>query len=133
MEKRKSNTFLYFVASVGLVIVAIIFTTLVDKVKSPETSEDIRARATNSSALKFTATVSSIDEVEGTLTVDNLQFADKGRSTTIKTLGSWKVTPPRNFRLSAVASGSRIMLSVIPTTFQTASHTFTASEITLNR
>ena len=133
MPPKKNSSLLYFLASVGLVVVAIIFTAVVDRVRSPQSAADIRARAGQSRALKFTAVVSEVDEAEGTLTVDNLRFADQGRSATIKTLGTWKVTPPARFRLTSVAPGSRVTLSVNPTTFQATTHSFTATEITVNR
>lgn len=133
MPSKKNSSLLYFLASVGLVIIAIVFTAVVDRVRSPAPSTDIRARAGKSLALKFTAVVSEVNEVEGILTVDNLRFAGQERGAATKTLGTWKVTPPPRFRLSSVAPGSRITLAVNPTTFQTTTHSFTATEITLNR
>lgn len=130
---KSNNSLLYFLASVGLVLITIVFTTIVDRTSSTQNGTDIRARAAASATLKFTATVSAVDSAQGTLTVDNLRFTNKTQGDIGKTLGTWKIIPPRGFILSSVKPGSKVTLSVNPKTFQITSHTLTSTAISVTR
>lgn len=130
---KSDHSFYYFLASVGLVLITVIFTTVVDRTQSNQGGTDIRARAADPSVLKFTATVSAVDNTERTLTVENLRFANKETGGIPEALGTWKVFPPRGFILSSVKPGSKVTLSVNPKTFQITSHTLTSTAISVTR
>ena len=128
MQPKKSNTLPYILGSMGLIVVAIIISSIVNRSKNPQSSQDIRSRASAPSLVKVTGTVNQIDEVEGTILVDNLQFEDSTKS-----LGTWTVTPPLNFQLSSVFPDARITITVSPPTMLAETRTLTATEITISR
>lgn len=123
--KDKGNSMLYFVGSVLLIIVAIVFTAILDSTRGSEPSGDIRARAGNLSTVNMSGTISSADETQGVLVVDNLQF----KRGTKKNLGTWTVTPPASYTLSRAVPGKKITLAVDPTTFIAMTHTLTATSL----
>jgi hypothetical protein len=121
---KKSNILL-FGGSVGLIIAAIVMTTLIDFSRSnKKTVVPVRASKTVSSMV-FTGTVSSYQESENILIVDDVRFVDSKD----KTLGTWRVTPPASFNASAYTIGAKIRITANPVTFQIAEKTLSAYEI----
>lgn len=117
-----------FVGSVMFAILAVGFITLLGSTNRQST-EDVRAKAGATATLKLTGTVSSVDATKGILIVDGMQFLDQ----TGGSLGTWTVTPPQSFSLTSVSPGIRVTITVNPTTFIAASHTVTATQITVSQ
>lgn len=126
----KSKNALLF-GSVGLIVLAITVTTILERTKQTAGGEDVRARASATGTLTMKGIVSAVDETKGVVIVDNVQFEDQ--ATTGKNLGTWTVTPPKTFSLASLYSGAKIALTVKPTTFLAATHTLTATEIKVIR
>ena len=76
---KKWGTLLF--GTFGLILLATGLVAVIHSIKSPTTStSDIRARASAGQALKFNATIASIDEASGTIIVENVYMADVSRS-----------------------------------------------------
>lgn len=125
------NSIIFFVGSVFFVLLGILVITILSTRQSNTDTQDVRARAAVSAALKFTGVVNSIDDSSGTLIVDDLQFENAQEGT--KSLGTWTVTPPASFNLSSVSPGSRVTISVVAETFIATSHTMEATAIVPTR
>ncbi len=117
-----------FVGSVVFVILAIGFISLLGSTRSSAPATDTRAKAGITATLKLSGIVSSIDDTKGVIIVNNLQFLDATSN-----LGTWTVTPPSGFIIGSVGPGSRVTLTVNPTTFLAASHTLTATQIKIEK
>lgn len=122
---NKSNTLLLFIASVGLILIAIVFSSVIDKSKNGDSRPDTRARASKAASMNFLGTVKSFDPATNILTVDNLMFEDSNN----KSLGLWTVTIPKNFNSASFPDGTKIKIAANPVTFQVSSKTLTALEI----
>jgi len=122
--KPKGNAILYFVGSVLLIVAAIIFVAILDNVRGSDTS-DPRVRADATSTVKMSAVIMGVDETQGVVLIDNLQF----RSGIKKNLGTWTVTPPAGYSLSRAVVGKKVTLTVDPTTFIATTHTLSATSI----
>jgi hypothetical protein len=120
--KSRSGTLLLFVGSVVLIIVAIVFTAVIDRSKK----NDSRSRAATASTIILTGLVENYDPQANILIVGNVKFAD----TNGKTLGTWQVTPPSQFNEVKFPSGSKVKITTSPATFQIESKTVVATEIT---
>src|SRR3989304_8509608 len=102
MKKEGSNLeILYIYATVGLIILAIIVSAIINSVKSGATSADIRARAGVKGTLQFVGVVTAADA--GVLTVSDFKFADSRNG---KGLGTWQVTPGQGVDIYALPAGS---------------------------
>lgn len=123
---RRTNSWMYFLGSVGLIVVAILLSALLQRTRGTVTeSKDIRARAGNPTALQMTARVVSVDDGKNEVVVDNLQLSGENS----QNLGEWTVTPGPLVNLGALVSGRNITLGVDASTFSIDTHTFTALEI----
>lgn len=116
-----------FVGSVMFAIMAVGFISLLGRSGSSNSS-DVRAKAGITATLKLAGTVSSTDDTKGVLIVSGLQFLDQAGN-----LGVWTVTPPPGFSLVSVSPGTRVTLTVNPTTFKASTHTLTATQIVVSR
>ncbi len=129
MKPKKSNSLIYIGASLALIIVAILFTTIINNLKNTSgTSVDIRTRASAPSLVRVTGRVSEVKESDGTVIVDELRFKDS-----TKNLGTWTVTPPPAFSLLSLFPGANITITVDPPTMMAQSRTLTATEIVVSR
>lgn len=126
----KSKNALLF-GSVGLIVLAITVTTILERTKQTATNEDVRTRASATGTLIMKGIVSAVDETKGVVMVDNVQFEDQAASG--KNLGTWTVTPPASFNLASLYTGAKVALTVNPTTFLAATRTLTATEIKIQR
>jgi hypothetical protein len=129
----KTRNFL-LLASFILIILAAGLVALLDRTKSADdASTDVRARASATNALELNATVTSIDEVSGTMVVTDVYFADTSRSGDAKNFGTWTVTVPANFNILSVYPGMNVTIGVDSKTFMTTTRTMTALTIVLQR
>ncbi len=127
--KNQKNVLL--LGSVGLIVLAIGFVAVLDRISSPApNTSDIRARAGITNMLKLNGTVDDVDEINGTLTVRDVYFADVSRSGEAKNLGTWTVAAPSGFNFASVAAGTPVVIGVDPKTFVVTSHTMIALTIT---
>lgn len=126
--QKKSDNILIYVLSVVLVLAAIGITAIINNVNKGNSATDVRARAGTANALKLTGFVSSVDTINNTVVLDNVNFL---ANPTQNGLGSWTVGIPANFKISSVVAGSQIIISVDSTTFKVSSHTVNALEISL--
>ncbi|OGG01888.1 hypothetical protein A2Z33_01420 [Candidatus Gottesmanbacteria bacterium RBG_16_52_11] len=125
---KKGTAMLLFMASVGFILIAIVFSAIIDSTrKSP--IPDNRARATQtSSTLEFLGSSGGFDESLNALIVSDLQFADtKG-----KPLGTFNVIVPGKFNPGSFPAGTSVRITAIPSTFKIAEHVLTAKEIRRN-
>ena len=131
MMEYRPIKFLYFLASIGLVLVAAVITSLVNLAPGP--AVDIRARAGTQNLMTFTATVSSVETVEGVVTVDNLTMVGKEETDTGKNLGTWKLLTPTRFNVASVQTGTTLTIRVPGTGLDIANRTINATEIVVSR
>ena len=125
MQKKGFNVF--FIGSIGFLILALGFLTILNRTKSSENGTDVRAKAGIVATLKMSADVVSVDDNRGTINVDQLKFQDRGDGQL--SLGAWVVTAPPTVSVGSLAIGDRISLIVDPATFLAETHTLTATEI----
>ena len=109
---KKTKGLPYIVAALVLIIVGIITTAIIGAVKNNDSSSDIRAKAGVTNTLKLTGFVGSVDDINGTITVENVQFDEGSRSGPAHNYGTWTVTPPRTFSLFSAQSGKKITFTV---------------------
>jgi len=127
MNNKSANLLLFF-GSVGLILVAIVFTIVIEKEsgsKTNTTRQDTRARASQSENMKFTGTVGSYDEENRILIVSELKFQDG----TDKSLGTFNITPPDDFSFSKFPSGTKVVISASAPSFKITDKSLTAVEI----
>lgn len=125
MQKKGLNVF--FVGSIGFLILALGFVTILNRTKSSDTGTDVRAKAGILATLKMSADVVSVDDNKGTINVDQLKFLDRGDGQL--SLGAWVVTAPPTVSVGSLSVGEHVSLIVDPSTFLAQSHTLTATEI----
>lgn len=132
---KKPNSLLYIVAAVGLIVIGIVTTAIINAVKNTNQSggTDIRARAAVTNTLKLTGTVSEVVDLEGMIIVSNVQFADTSRSGTAKDYGSWKVFVPTTFALSSATVGSPVTFSIDAKSFNVTTKSVVASQVTVGK
>lgn len=120
------NYTLFFILSVGFVLLSIAFITILGQTSKPDTgSADIRAKATVQNALKL---VGVIEGVSGnTLKIGQVKFESKKDEVT--NMGSWTVTAPSSFQPGSLSTGMKVFLSVDASTFNTETKTMTALAI----
>lgn len=115
------NYTLFFILSVGFVLLSIAFITILGQTSSPDTvSKDIRAKATVQNSMQLTGTVSLVDG--GSITVDNVQFIDNKNAAS---MGTFVATPGPGVSLNNIRIGTTVRLSVDAATFDTQRRTFT--------
>lgn len=117
-----------FVGSVMFAIMAVGFISLLGS-SNNQSQADTRAKAGVVSTLKLTGVVQSVDETKGVIIVNQLQFLDQQG----KNLGTWTVTPPQGFNVLSISPGTKVVITVNSTTFMAATHTVTATQITVSR
>lgn len=125
MQKKGFNVF--FIGSIGFLILALGFLAILNRTKSTENGTDVRAKAGIVATLKMSADVVSVDDNKGTIYVDQLKFQDRGDGQL--SLGAWTVTAPPSISVGSLSVGERISLIVDPATFLAETHTLTATEI----
>lgn len=131
----KSKGLIYILSAVGLIIVGIVTTAIINAVKNTNQSSsgDIRARAAVTNTLKLTGTVSEIVDLEGMIIVSNVQFADTSRSGTAKNYGTWKVFVPSNFSLATAVVDAPVTFTIDAKSFNVSTKSVVASQITIEK
>lgn len=134
MMKKTPSGFLYLITTVALILVAIITTAIINISRNrQEAPADIRARAGVTNTLKLTGIVSQINDTEGILMVDNVQFDEESRSGPPQNLGTWSVTPPPGFALTSVVPGDQLIFTVEAKSFNISSRSVTAIQLVVSR
>jgi len=123
MEKK--NNILLFAGSVGLIIAAIVLTTLIDFSRTNKKTVVPVKASKAASSMVLTGRIASFDATSNILIADDVRFADSNE----KSLGTWNVTPPASFNSSVYATGAKIRITANPATFQIATKTVSAYEI----
>lgn len=100
---KKTNPLLLLLGSIGLILLAVAMTTLIDRTQNKDTSADVRARAANS-GVEFVGTVLNTDP----FTVENLQFA--GATNTGKSLGTFEILLPAAVNGGAFQPGQKVLV-----------------------
>lgn len=135
-KKPTPSSLPYFFGSVILIVTAIVATTILNRTAS-EQPQDVRARASVTSLMRLTAIVTSVDEAQGVVIVNDLQFtgsAPESLATLARdTVGEWQVTVSGNVNLATLGPGSRVELQVNPSSFNIAKRSLTAAAITVSR
>lgn len=121
---NKNGAILLFMGSIGFIIIAIVFSAIIDR-PSQSNSQDIRARAATEGYMEFLGVAGAYDPATNILVVNNLKFAD----TQGADLGTWNVTPPGGFNAANFPTGSNIKISGISASFQVEGHTLEARSI----
>lgn len=122
----------YAIALGALIIMGVVTTAIINVVKNNQSSAtDIRAKAGVVNTLKLIGTVDSTDDIAGTITVLNVQFADESRSGKPVNYGTWSVTPPATFALSSALPGSQISFTVNSDSFNVSSKQVVAAQVTV--
>lgn len=133
MAAKRSTGFFYFFGSIVLLVGAIIFIAIFNKINEGSAPTDIRARAGTTSTLQFLGVIASMDSAKGTMTVDNLQLASESRSGSAKNYGTWEVTVPVQFNLNQAVPGTVVAIRVETKTFDVSSHKLLATDVILSR
>ncbi len=122
----------YAIALGALILMGVVTTAIINVVKNNQSSTtDIRAKAGVVNTLKLTGTVDSTDDIAGTITVLNVQFADESRSGKPVNYGTWSVTPPATFSLSSAIPGTRISFTVNSDSFNVSTKQVVAAQVTV--
>ncbi len=124
MKPKQSNTLPYILGSLGLIVIAIIFSSILNRTSNPrDDTANIQTRAAAPGLIKVTGVVTSVN-ADGTIVVSNLRFTDSTKS-----LGTWTVTPPAGFRTGSALPGAVLTITVDPPTMLAAKRTLSATEI----
>lgn len=116
------NYTLFFVLSVGFVLISITFITILGQTSSKDKgTTDIRAKATVQNSMQLQGVVGTVDGT--TLTVTDVSFADNDSA---KPMGTFTVIVPAE---TSVVRGQRVLLYVDSATFNIAEKKFTALSV----
>lgn len=122
------NYTLFFVLSVGLVLVCIIFITILGQTqKKDDGTTDIRAKATVSNSLKLVGVVSDIDTSNRIVKIDQLKFDNKASEQA--NMGLWTVTVPSDYNISSLSTGKKVFINADASTFDITNKTMVALAI----
>ncbi len=128
---KKTKGLPYIVAALVLIIVGIITTAIIGAVKNSDSTSDIRAKAGVTNTLKLTGYVGTVDDVNGTITVENVQFDETSRSGPATNYGTWTVTPPQQFSLFTAQPGKKLTFTVQTESFNVAVKKVSAVQMTV--
>lgn len=135
-KKSADKSFQIFLVSVFLIGAAIAATAILNRTTSSKGSQDVRARASVTSLMRMTAIIAAMNESDGTITVNSIQFASsapKNLQALASQGGEWTVTVAGNTNLAGLRPGSRIEMQVNPASFNIAEHSLVAQAITATR
>lgn len=117
------NYTLFFILSVGFVLLSISFITILGQTSSKEgPNKDIRAKATVQNSLSLTGIVSSIDTGSRTFVVDQVKFVNNDEA---PAMGTFTATVATGVDMKTIKVGTTIRLSVDAASFNTQGKTFT--------
>lgn len=128
---KKPDSLVYIMALAGLIVVAIITTSIIGAVKNNDSATDIRAKAGVVNTLKLVGTIESMDTATRILTVLDVQFSPESRSGKAVNYGTWKVTAPTAFDILSASPGSKINFTVNSDSFDVALKEVVAAQMSL--
>lgn len=132
--KKRPDSLTYIAILLVCIVVAAITTAIISSVKNNQAAPaDIRARAGIVDIVKLTGTLTNIDTAKGILTVNNVTLAPDSRTGPATNYGTWTVTPPQSFNLSAAVTGKTITFTINADSFDVASHNVVASQVTVSK
>lgn len=121
------NYTIFFILSVGFVLLSISFITILGQTSSKEgPNKDIRAKATVQNSLLLTGTVSSIDVSAGTFVVEQVKFVNNDKA---PSMGTFTATVSTGVEMKMIKVGTNMRLSVDAASFNTQGKTFTVLAI----
>lgn len=123
----------YILALAGLIVAGVITTTIINVIKNNQNEVDIRAKAGTLNTLKFMGVVSQINDIDGTIMVNDVQLTQESRSGNAVNYGIWTVTPPTSFSLFSAQPGTKISFTVSTNTFNVASREVAAVTVTISK
>lgn len=116
------NYTMFFILSVGFVLVSIAFITILGQTSSSSTeNRDIRAKATVQNSLQLTGVVTSSDTIARTLVLSNVRFANND---TAQDMGTFTAQVDSGVEITTVRSGTSVVVSVDASTFNAGEKTF---------
>ncbi len=119
------NYTLFFILSVGFVLITMAFITILGQTTSKDgEATDIRAKATVANSLKLVGNVISIDPSTRTLVVSDVKFESKKNET--QTMGTWTVTIAGDVNMTTITPGRQVLISADASTFNITNNTMTA-------
>ena len=124
---------IYVMALAGLIVVAVITTSIIGAVKNSGNATDIRAKAGVVNTLKLVGTVESVDAVTRELTVLDVQFAAESRSGKAVNYGIWKVTPPASFDIAGAGPGVKVNFTVNSDSFNVVAKQVIAAQMSITK
>lgn len=130
---KKPDSLLYILALAGLIVAAVITTSIIGAVKNNQAGTDIRAKAGVTNTLKLTGIVESADDLKGTVKVLNVQFAQESRSGKAVDYGTWIVTPPNTFEFPTAVPGAKISFTVNSDSFDVMKKEVVAAQMAIEK
>lgn len=129
---KKPDSMIYAMALGGLILAGVITTAIINAVKSNQgTATDIRAKAGVVSTLKLIGIVDHINDTDGTIVVNNVQFASESRSGKAVNYGTWIVTPPATFSILSAIPGNTITFTINSDSFDVATKKVVAAQVSV--
>ena len=123
------NYTLFFIFSVGFVLISIAFITILGQTSKKDNGNvDIRAKATVANSLKFIGIVGTVDSSARTITVDQVKFENKKDEPA--SMGTWVVKQSPDIQPGSIMAGNKILISADAATFDASAKTMTALAIT---
>jgi len=130
---KKPDSLIYIMALAGLIVAAIITTSIISAVKNNNSATDIRAKAGVVNTLKLVGTAESVDSATRTLTVLDVQFSAESRSGKAVNYGTWKVTAPTSFDIFSALPGTKINFTVNSDSFDVATKEVVAAQMSISK
>lgn len=129
VKPKQTNTLPYILGSLGLIAVAIVFSSILNSTSNPQNqTANLETRASSTGLVKATGVVSGVDTTTNTIKVNDLRFTDSTKS-----LGTWTVTPPASFNTASAFPGSVLTITIDPPTMLAIKRTLTATDISLGK
>jgi hypothetical protein len=123
MEKKKDRSMYFIIGSLGLLFLAVIITSIMNK-NQTETPTDIRAKAGADTGVKYEAIIASL-EPDGSIKVENV--TPSGNPS--QNFGSWTVIPGGTLNMTDISVGTKVILTIDAPTFNIQTHTMQAKAI----
>lgn len=130
---KKPDTLIYIIALAGLIVAAVITTSIIGAVKNNQSGTDIRAKAGVTNTLKLTGVVENADTLTSTIKVRNVQFAQESRSGKAVDYGTWVVTPPNTFTFATAVPGTNISFTVNSDSFDVMKKEVVAAQMSIGK
>jgi hypothetical protein len=130
---KKPDSMMYIMGLAGLIVVAVITTSIISAVKNSGNATDTRAKAGVVNTLKLVGTIESVDALTRELTVLDVQFAAESRSGKAVNYGTWKVMPPAAFDSTNAVPGVKINFTVNSDSFDVSAKQVIAAQMSITK